>query len=379
MLDVLNEYCLDTENAKHNFNLALEYDKIGQTASAISFYLRAAERSEDPELSYTAILKMGLCFERQEGRSQTVQGAYLQAINIIPSRPEAYYLLSRIKRKHSLYHESYTYIEIALSICSSELDTLPTDVGYPGHYGLLFEKAISGWWWGKKGESKNLHRLLLENYFDEMNDDEKNILIHNNQNYNFDIFIGDNFFELEYKKSCEKPSNINENLHILHNLSKECKHVTEMGVRDGISTRAFLNSDVILRSYDLYIEDEVNKLFEKAKSLDKDVQYIGKNVLEVEIEETDLLFIDTWHCYDQLKEELKLHSNKVRKFIVFHDTQTFGVVGEPYTVNIENGYIENPLGLLPAIIEFMIENPEWKFKIHKTNNNGLTVIQKTFL
>jgi hypothetical protein len=34
------------------------------------------------------------------------------------------------------------------------------------------------------------------------------------------------------------------------------------------------------------------------------------------------------------------------------------------------------LGLLPAIIEFMIENPEWKFKIHKTNNSGMTVLEK---
>jgi hypothetical protein len=34
------------------------------------------------------------------------------------------------------------------------------------------------------------------------------------------------------------------------------------------------------------------------------------------------------------------------------------------------------LGLLPAIIEFIIDHPEWKFKIHKTNNNGLTVLEK---
>jgi hypothetical protein len=37
----------DSTNPEINFNIALEYEKIGQTASAISFYLRAAEYGEE--------------------------------------------------------------------------------------------------------------------------------------------------------------------------------------------------------------------------------------------------------------------------------------------------------------------------------------------
>jgi hypothetical protein len=34
-------------------------------------------------------------------------------------------------------------------------------------------------------------------------------------------------------------------------------------------------------------------------------------------------------------------------------------------------------GLLPAIIHYMIDNPDvWRFKTHRTNNNGLTVIER---
>ena len=33
--------------------------------------------------------------------------------------------------------------------------------------------------------------------------------------------------------------------------------------------------------------------------------FIQDDVLKVNIEETDLLFLDTWHVYDQLKQELK--------------------------------------------------------------------------
>jgi hypothetical protein len=34
-------------------------------------------------------------------------------------------------------------------------------------------------------------------------------------------------------------------------------------------------------------------------------------------------------------------------------------------------------GLMPAIIEFVIANPHWGFYIHKTNNNGLTVLKRS--
>jgi FkbM family methyltransferase len=179
MLELLNKYSLDTENPEHNFNLALEYDRLGQTASAISFYLRAAERSENLELSYVALLKMGLCFEKQEGRDQTVKGAYQQAITILPKRPEAYYLLSKIHRKTSLFHEAYSTVEIALNICDFADEKLPSDVGYSGSYDLLFEKAVSSWWWGKKDESRSLFRQLFEIHFESLDQNSKNVVIDN--------------------------------------------------------------------------------------------------------------------------------------------------------------------------------------------------------
>lgn len=190
-----------------------------------------------------------------------------------------------------------------------------------------------------------------------------------------DYLLGEtpvNFFDVEYQKACLTPSDINENLPILYNLAKECMHVTEMGVRTGVSTRAFLNTDVILRSYDIDLDPDVEALFSKAKTFDKDVEYIKADVRDITIDQTDLLFIDTWHCYEQLKTELRLHHSRVNKYIAFHDTQTYGVSGEEWYE-----YKGEPLiGLLPAIIEFIIEHPEWKFHTHKINNNGLTVLVK---
>jgi predicted O-methyltransferase YrrM len=192
--------------------------------------------------------------------------------------------------------------------------------------------------------------------------------------YFLDQDIVNNFYidiEKEYEQLCQIPSDINEHLPVLYNLANTCQHVTEMGVRTGLSTKAFLRTNTTLRSYDFENNTDIESLFLKAKQVGKDVDYIIANVLDIEIEETDLLFIDTWHTYDQLKLELKKHAHRVKSYIVFHDTQSFGTVGE-CAYNNNKGY----LGILPAIIEFLIQYPEWKFKKHYTNNNGLTIIER---
>ena len=45
--------------------------------------------------------------------------------------------------------------------------------------------------------------------------------------------------------------------------------------------------------------------------------------LLVPMEDTDFMFIDTWHTYKQLAAELELLAPKVRKYLAFHDTVAF--------------------------------------------------------
>ena len=52
-------------------------------------------------------------------------------------------------------------------------------------------------------------------------------------------------------------------------------------------------SDVIVRAYDLFLDGRVQELFKIAQEEGKDAEYIQSNVLDVEIDETDMLFIDT--------------------------------------------------------------------------------------
>ena len=186
------------------------------------------------------------------------------------------------------------------------------------------------------------------------------------------------FIEGEYSRVKNTFSDINEHIELLYTLGMECDKICEMGVRDGASTRAFLNTNASLRSYDIELNEEVKMLFQRAKAVGKDVTYEKANVLNIEIDECDLLFIDTWHSGSQLKRELNIHGDKAKKYLVFHDTHTYGCRDEKQ--NWRDFADKRPVageGLIKPIVDFVIENPHWKFKEFRTNNNGLTVLERT--
>ena len=143
--------------------------------------------------------------------------------------------------------------------------------------------------------------------------------------------------------------------------------VIEFGVRDGSgSTTAFLNGKPgELISYDL--SSCPKGLSERAATLGVSFEFRQGNVLTAEVPKCDLLFIDTKHTYEQLKAELRMHGDKAGKWLIFHDTVTFGSKGEDGSTP----------GLVQAIDEFLEENRQWKIKEIFNNNNGLLVLEKT--
>ena len=86
----LIEYSLDTENAKKNYNLAKWYESQGHTAPAHSYYLRAAERSEDNLLAYSALIRGSFCYGAQKSRDSSEKVLLENALVLLPKRPEAF-------------------------------------------------------------------------------------------------------------------------------------------------------------------------------------------------------------------------------------------------------------------------------------------------
>ena len=154
----------------------------------------------------------------------------------------------------------------------------------------------------------------------------------------------------------------------LAQLARQCEHVTEFGVRTGMSTYSFLHGlsskpNAKLRSYDLH--DFFNVFGISAQVATNWTFQQGSTLDAPTIEPTDLLFIDTLHTYAQVKGELEKHGNQARKYIVFHDTVAFGIVGE-----------DNGTGINLAIQEFLRDNDHWHIAEHYENCNGLTVLAR---
>jgi hypothetical protein len=141
--------------------------------------------------------------------------------------------------------------------------------------------------------------------------------------------------------------------------SSMCESVTEFGVYTGSSTVAFLlGNPKKMTSYDISSEYfSILPVIEKVSKLKNiDYKFIKESSLKVDIEPTDLLFIDTVHKKKHVTAELNKHHKSVKKYILLHDTTAFPEVFE-------------------AAEEFISKNKNWYIDFKCNNRNGLTVLK----
>lgn len=171
----------------------------------------------------------------------------------------------------------------------------------------------------------------------------------------------------DYKQSLI--GDIEQHMPTLKKYAEECDHIIEMGVGLVNSTYALLmGKPKKMISYD-FQPQLVSHIKDLVKN-DTDFEFIVADTRFIEIDETDLLFIDTAHDYRQLKIELAKHADKSKKYIILHDTTTFEFSDE--NDNQQPGI----KGLWPAIEEFLTMNPRWVIHERYTNNNGLTILKR---
>lgn len=185
----------------------------------------------------------------------------------------------------------------------------------------------------------------------------------------------------KYNQHKSTYSDINEHLETLYNLGKECSHITEMGVRWVSSTWPLVYSNPKkMISYDILKNPNITEVINLCNEYSINYSFEEKDVLQLEIEPTELLFIDTLHTYNQLIKELEIHSNKVSKYIVLHDTEHFGRTDEDVYQHASNVIKETQstkAGLMTAVEDFLLTElgQSWElFRVYK-NNNGLTVLK----
>ncbi len=193
-----------------------------------------------------------------------------------------------------------------------------------------------------------------------------------------------------YIELCHHGTDIQEHLSTLAGYASLCKHITECGVRGAISSYALATGIVEKPGAKMVQVDPETSLSSENFRMEcerqgLDVVYYKQSDLDCPMEPTDLLFIDTWHIYGQLKRELSRWNSSVRKYILLHDTEvdkwrgeTLRCGGDVSALSQQFGIPINEItrGLWPAVLEFLAEHPEWKLQEHAKNCNGLTVLMR---
>jgi predicted O-methyltransferase YrrM len=96
--------------------------------------------------------------------------------------------------------------------------------------------------------------------------------------------------------------------------------ITEIGTYQGCSTSAWLKClPKKLTCIDI-VKNLDDATFKNAATAAGIVfEYIISDCLKLEIDQTDLLFIDTIHTEEQVFKELLLHGEKANTYLAFHD------------------------------------------------------------
>lgn len=178
--------------------------------------------------------------------------------------------------------------------------------------------------------------------------------------------------ESRYRASLDRPSDILTHLPTLRDLASRCEHVTEFGTRGGNSTLALLAGQPrVLATWDVNPAAIVSNAIADLCNHAGETRFEPRvgNTLEIEIEETDLLFIDSLHTARHLKAELLRHGWRVRRYLAFHDTETYGMRGED----------GSEPGLLAAIRWWQREEafPLWQLAHQSAECNGFVVLEYT--
>lgn len=160
--DRLEQFIEYPTNQDILFDLGWEYEVIGQTAAAVSFYLRTCEFGNDLDLHYESLLRISLCFEKQGDRRWIQKGFIQRAISLAPKRPEAHYLMSKFYRDTGDWQECYTSAVLGEEV-GVNIKGTRSFLTFPGKIGLKLLRAEGAFKIGLFDECKEL-------YFEMKND-----------------------------------------------------------------------------------------------------------------------------------------------------------------------------------------------------------------
>jgi hypothetical protein len=182
-----------------------------------------------------------------------------------------------------------------------------------------------------------------------------------------------------YTEWCRRPSAIQPHLPRLKALAEGCQIAQEFGVKRAASSSALLLGALRVISYDIVPTPEARHL----QAAEPRWEYRIQDSREAPVEPCDLLFIDSLHTYAQVEAELTRHADSVARWLIFHDSITFGSIGadgetgrQTWTYQAGVPVPRGHLGIRPAIDALMIRDRSWQIAAHYPDSHGLLVLER---
>jgi|TARA_R110000803_G_scaffold68682_1_gene130705 tetratricopeptide (TPR) repeat protein len=172
---ILNNYILSPENPQYNYNLGLKYFKDKQYASALSFFLRAAELEPHSnyknDLTYESLIFVAKSLQSIGRRDVTELSLWNNVIRYNPTRPEGYLYLSQYYENKKEFSQSQSFAKIGLEF-KNNTKPMSDELGYNHYYQLEFQVALCDWNLGQGDTARekfraiglNKNYILDENY-----------------------------------------------------------------------------------------------------------------------------------------------------------------------------------------------------------------------
>jgi hypothetical protein len=201
--------------------------------------------------------------------------------------------------------------------------------------------------------------------------------------------------ETGYTHFCTTPGNMHEHIPVLSRYAARCSHATDLGSGEltscwallhGLKHSASSNKKELVCVDTKLVHDSFDRVASIASQDGVKMSYIKGNSLEIKLKKTDMLLIDTFHAYPQLKKELARHESNVDKYIAILNTTVDGEMSElvrmfyyydidAICTDLRCTHKEVCMGLRPAIDEFL-QNGRWIMVEDLSNNNGLIVLER---
>ena len=149
----LEQYIEAPDVPDNSFEVGWEYGLIGQYASAMGYYLKCAELTDNDLIAYECLMRKAICFRYMGEREEHVKGCCKLAAALLPNRPEAYHFLSQSYEHTQQWQDAYAIARMAqkLNAVRDKLvfDFDGADLNYPGYFALPFQEAVALWWIGR--------------------------------------------------------------------------------------------------------------------------------------------------------------------------------------------------------------------------------------